>query len=676
MKWLSPILLLFTLTTGIYSQPNFTTGHDYCSYKKTHNPDPIRSGFDSPNSPQHSFDVQNYTMYLDIWNCFVSPYPYSYNAYEIIQFKVDTALNQITLNAINSSLHINSVSMAGVSFTHLNNILTITLDRTYNPGEVTNVRVDFSHLNVFDQAFYSSNGGAFTDCEPEGARKWFPCWDKPSDKATLDITIKVPANVKLGSNGRLNDSTVSGDTTFYHWISRDPIATYLMVMTGKVNYNLDIRYWHKISNPNDSIPMRFYFNNGENPVNIENIMGDMATFYSQKFGEYGFEKIGFTTAPAGGFPWGGMENQTLITLCTNCWITFYAKHEFAHQWFGDLISPGTWADVWLNEGFATYCEALYDEHISGNASYKNDINSDASTYLSASSYYTWPIYNPQWAIITPGVDSLFNVYTTYDKPGCVLHMLRYTLGDSLFFAAIKAYATDTTNFKYKNAVTSDFTTSISQTAGQDLSWFINEWIMQPAHPVYQNIYQFTQNGSNWKVGFQAVQTQTNTVFHQMPLTLDISFTSGPDTIIRVMNNTNNQIWYWTFNRQPNNFHFDPNDDIVLKQGSTGPGVISGIQNQNQTPLVFALHQNFPNPFNPVTKINFDIPRRANVTLKIYNILGELVTQPLNDVREPGRYSVSFDASSLASGVYFYELNAIGVDGKSTFTDKKKMILVK
>jgi aminopeptidase N len=176
---------------------------------------------DSPNSPKHKFDVQNYKLTLDIRSCFLPPYPYSYNASEIITFRVDTALNSITLNALNTSLQINSVSLAGISFTHLNNILTITLDSMYNPGRTVQVGINYQHLNNADNSFFTGYGGVYTNCEPEGARGWFPCWDKPSDKATLDLTAKVPANAKLGSNGRLNDSTLTGDTLYYHWVSRD-----------------------------------------------------------------------------------------------------------------------------------------------------------------------------------------------------------------------------------------------------------------------------------------------------------------------------------------------------------------------------------------------------------------------------------------------------------------------
>ncbi len=653
-----------------YAQPQFTKGSDYCSYKKMHNPNPILDLGDSPNTPKHKFDVLDYKLNLDIRSCFLSPYPKSFTAVEVIKFRVDTALNSIQLNAVNTSLQINSVGMSGSSFTHSGNILTVNLNRVYNPNEIVYVQINYQHLNVSDQAFYTGNGGVFTDAEPEGARKWFPCWDRPYDKATVDITVKVPANAKLGSNGRLNDSTLTGDTLYYHWISRDPVSTYLTVLTGKVNYNLNIVYWHKISNPNDSVPIRFYYNSGENPTNIQNIISDMTTYYSQKFGEHPFEKNGFTTAPASGFTWGGMENQTLTTFCAGCWSAGLTSHEYAHQWFGDAITCGTWADIWLNEGFATYCEALWLEHTSGYTAYKNDINSDANQYLNSNP--GWPMYNPEWAEITPNVNTLFNTAITYNKGACVLHMLRYVLGDATFFNCLNQYATDTTNFKYKNAVTDDFTTKISTVAGQDLSWYINQWVKQPNHPVYGNIYQFTTNsGSNWTVGFQAKQTQTNTPFHRMPLTLKVTFTSGPDTTMRVDNTVNNQIWYWNFNRQPSTFAFDPNNDIVLKQGTTTQGVIQGVNGGNELPFLYALYQNYPNPFNPATSINFDLPERNIVTLTIYNILGEVISVPVNNESKPaGRYSVEFDASNLPSGVYYYELKA------GQYAETKKMVLVK
>ncbi|RPI13116.1 MAG: T9SS C-terminal target domain-containing protein [Ignavibacteriae bacterium] len=668
------LVILFAFTSVIYLQAQDVPMHGWeaCSQKKMQSQNPLPLGGDSPNTPKHKYDVIEYKLNLDIRNCFITPFPRSFTGSVIIKFRIDTTLTSIQLNAVNTSLQIDSVGLSGVSFTHTGNILTVTLNRSYNQGEVTQVKINYKHLNVSDGAIYtgstSNPGGFFTDAEPEGARKWFPCWDKPSDKAMIDMTVKVPANVKIGGNGRLNDSTLTGDSLYYHWVSREPVATYLVVLTGKVNYNLNIVYWHKISNPLDSIPIRFYYNAGENPTNIQNIIGDMTTYFSTKFSEHQFEKNGFTTAPAPGFTWGGMENQTLTTLCANCWSANLVSHEYAHQWFGDMVTCGTWGDIWLNEGFATYAEALWYEHTTGYTAYKNDINSDASYYLSNNP--GWPMYNPSWAENTPDVGILFNTAITYNKGACVLHMLRYVLQDTnTFFNCLRVYASDTLNFRNKNGVTDDFTNLISLVAGQNLGWFIDQWVKQPNHPVYANIYQITGSGSNWTVGFQARQTQTNTPFHKMPIVVKITFTSGPDTTFRVMNDVNDQIFYWNLDRQPATVVFDPNNDIVLKVATTVPGLV-GITNLNEVPFTYNLSQNYPNPFNPVTTFNYEIAKRGNVSIKIYDVTGKLVIQPVNEMKNPGKYQYTFHAGSLASGVYYYEIKS------NSFTDTKKMVLVK
>ena len=567
-KIILTLQFILILNAVSFAQVTIKKGSEMCSEKKMNSKNLSNLfNFDSPNSPAHNFDVLDYKIYLDIRSCFISPFPKSFTGNVIVTFRIDTALNSIALNAVNSSLVVSSVSLAGVSFNHSSNILTIQLDRTYAAGETAQVKINYSHNNVSDNVVYVSNGFFFTDCEPEGARKWFPCYDKPSDKATVDITARVKGGVFLGSNGRLNDSLVTGDTVYYHWISRDPVATYLTVLTAKLNYNLNIVYWHKLSNPADSVPVRFYYNSGENTNSIRPKVLNMMTHFSEKFGEHPFEKNGFATLNSQ-FQWGGMENQTLTSLCQNCWNENIISHEFAHQWFGDMITCATWADIWLNEGFATYLEAIWYEKTGGYSSYKNDIVADANSYLSGNP--GWAIYNPSWAIITPGVNELFNTQITYYKSACVFHLLRYTLGDSLFFNVVKSYATDSIGgFKHNSATTDDFTSKISAVAGQDLSWFINQWVKEPNHPVYQNYYNIISNGGgNWSLNFIARQTQTNSVFHKMPVELKISFTTGSDTLIRVMNDANYQTFAFKFNRQPTVLTFDPNNNIVLKQATT------------------------------------------------------------------------------------------------------------
>lgn len=677
MKKVILILSIFSFCFGtlVYGQTQtFNTGSEWCSWKKS-NSLALNNWFDSPNSPRHSYDVLDYKLNLDIYNCFKTPYPKTFTANIEIKFRVDSVLNTIKLNAVNTSLAIDSIRLVGgpvLSFTHSNNILTVTMNRTYNVGEIATIKIYYRHIaTTNDGAFYTYNGMVFTDCEPQGARKWYPCWDDPADKATLDLTVKVPSSVKLGSNGRLQDSTALADTIWYHWVSRDPVATYLIVMTGKVNYNLDLVWWHKLSNPADSIPIRFYWNTGENTSNlnyIKSIIGPMTTYYSQKYGEHPFEKNGFCTTISGaGFQWGGMENQTLTTLCPNCWNEGYVAHEFAHQWFGDMVTCATWADIFINEGFATFNEAVWKEYTGGYTAYKQQINSFASSYLSSNP--GWAIYNPQW-LTNPDINSLFNYAITYCKGACVLHMLRYTLGDSVFFAAIKAYATDTVNFKYKSTTVADFKDKIAQVSGQNLDWFFNAWIYQANHPYYQCGYNIVNLGGNtWRLNFLAKQTQTNTGFFPMPIEIKVTFTSGPDTTVKFFNSVNNQLATFYFNRQPSTITFDPDNQIVIKQSA--PLVVGINDNEfNTIPDKFVLKQNYPNPFNPVTNIEYTVPQDNFVKIQVYDIAGKEITTLVNEFKKTGRYNLSFNALNLPSGVYFYKMTA------GNFSDVKRMMLVK
>jgi aminopeptidase N len=562
------VFVLSALITRAQYNPEMS-GAQYCQQKKSSALSLPDLSDNSVYSIPHTFDVLKYTLNLNLYKCYLSPYPKSFTAFNIIRFRVDSTLSTVKLNAVNSSLAIDSVRMAGVSFVHSNDILTITLNRTYIPGEIAEVKIYYRHKDVADGALYVSGGMLFTDCEPEGARKWFPCWDKPSDKALLDLTAKVPSTCKFASNGKLMDSTFSGDTLSYHWESIHNVATYLVVMTSKINYNLDIVYWHKLSNPSDSVPMRFYYNPGENLTNAKAVIKPMTDWFSQHFCEHPFQKNGFATLNSQ-FAWGGMENQTLTSLCPGCWSESLIAHEYAHQWFGDMITCDTWADIWLNEGFATWTENFWWEKTGGYTVYKNQINNDASNYLNGNP--GWAISDPAWAVTTPGVNTLFNYSITYAKGSCVLHMLRYTLGDAQFFNVMQAYSNDT-NLRFHSARITDFNDKVNLITGQNYNWFFTQWIYAPNHPVYANQYYFEPLGSGtWDVHFLTKQTQVNAPFFQMPIVLKIHFQDNTDSLIRVMNTSNYQEYMWTFAKQPTSFTFDPGNEIVLKQATLTQGV--------------------------------------------------------------------------------------------------------
>ncbi|MEI7981726.1 MAG: M1 family aminopeptidase [Bacteroidota bacterium] len=658
------VLLIFMLISSTLNSQNFSTmkGAAFCSMKKSQSylvGKPVLAESSTP----HSFNVLKYTLNLNLYQCYKSPYPKTFTAFNVVKFKVDSTLNSIKLDAVNSSLIIDSVRLAGISFSHSNDILTIQLDQIYNIGDTVEVKIFYRHKNIQDYAFYVKSGMLFTDSEPEGARKWFPCWDKPSDKAQLDLTAKVKASVKLGSNGYLADSTLSGDSLWYHWVSNENVATYLIVLTSKVNYKLDIVYWHKLSNPSDSIPIRFYYNPGENPSAVESIIPSMATWYSQNFIEHPFPKNGFATLNSD-FSWGGMENQTLTSFCPGCWGESLTAHEFAHQWFGDMITCSTWADIWLNEGFATWTEAFWYESYGGYSAYKSDIDGDANSYLNSNP--GWPISDPDWAITTPTSDVLFNYAITYAKGACVLHQLRYILKDSLFFATLQAYCADP-NLKFQSSTIGDFNQKVNQITGENYDWFFDEWIYQPNHPVYQNTYNFQNLGTGqWKINFFARQVQTNTVFFKMPIEINIHLQDNSDTLIRVMNDVNNQQLFWIFNKRPVSLQFDPHNQIVLKGGSTIVGIDALQPEKNPV----SLSQNMPNPVESKTTISYETKVNAEVQLDVMNIMGETVIKVDRSFQLPGEHNVILDCTNLPAGIYFYKLTA----GSCVIT--KKFIVAK
>lgn len=514
------------------------------------------------SSLRHSYDVLKYRLTANLYNCYFKPYPNGFPATEVITFRVDSTLNSIRLNAVNTSLQIDSVGLAARSLKHNSDTLTLYLDRIYQPGEVVDVRIVYRHKNVDDHAVYSSGGFFFTDTPPEGARKWFPCWDRPSDKALFELTASVPVDVKLASNGRLADSVVNGDTLSYHWISRDPMATYLITIISMRGYFLDIVYCHRLYSPAESIPARFYFQPGQVPDSIEAVIGQMSDFYSRLFGEYPFEKIGFATLN-GALPWGGMENQTMISLRTDGWHEGLISHEFSHQWFGDLITCGTWADIWLNESFGTYCESLWLEHKGGKKPYKSHLDYQANYYLETNPGF--PLYNASWAKETPDYGKLYNTPVIYYKGACIIHQLRYVMGDSAFFHLLKAYATDS-DFMFRNAVTSDFIASANEVGGTDLNWFFDEWLNHPNHPNWSNSYQIENAGKgNWKLEVLLEQQQTNTVFFKMPVELKVVFADSSDTVVKVMHDRNHQPFSFPFSKKPVYVVFDPYRNILLKE---------------------------------------------------------------------------------------------------------------
>lgn len=516
----------------------------------------------SQSELEKDFDILKYNLELDFFNNYQQPYPHSFDGKLEIEFKALDEAAELKLNASSFSMMINSISGDDVSFQHKSDTLYVQFNKPIKKNSIRRITIKYHHKDVVDGAFFVKDGMLFTNNAPQGARKWFPCFDHPSDKALFELKAKTPADVLLGSNGLLTDSVKISDTIWYHWKTYYLIATYLVTISSKKNYKLSEIYWQDLKGK--KIPVRFYWNEGENQSALEHIISitpEMMTYFSNLLCNYPFEKNGYTTLNEL-FIFGGMENQTLISLCANCWDESLIAHEFSHQWFGNLITLKTWSDVWLNEGFATFAEGLWIEHRFGQDAYKQYMAVQAERFYQAEDKF--PIFNFDWRNKIPDINKLYNGPIIYAKASAVLHMLRYVLGDSVFFNALKSYTNDS-ELQYQNISTEEFIAKFMNYTGKDLGWFFNQWLAGTYYPIYKIYNSITQSDSEFIVDLVFTQENKENIYYQMPFNIKILFDDGSSVEEIVFNEMNNQNFQFIYNKKPIKIYFDPENNILLKE---------------------------------------------------------------------------------------------------------------
>lgn len=597
---------------------------------------------------------------------------------------------QINLKSLSSQLYsffidlqdnltLDSVTSGGKRLTakHSQNKITINPVSPLSSGESYSVKIYYhgtpgsSGFGSFEFSSHGSSPIIWSLSEPYGASDWFPCKDTPGDKAdSSDVWITADSFFVSVSNGTLVGVTDNGDgTKTYKWKNHYPIAQYLisLAMTNYKEYDAYFKY----SNTDSMIVRNFIYPEHftEKVKNQFSHTVNMLKVYSKLFGLYPFvnEKYGHAE-----FGWsGGMEHQTITSVGTNYSKPYFSdhliSHELAHQWFGDKITCKDWHNIWLNEGFATYCEALYLEQTSGSNAYNQEIGGDMDVAKSAK--------GSVWVKDISTVGEIFDYARSYAKGAVILHMLRGVLGDSLFFKSMYNYSNDPA-LAYGVATTEDFQKVVEKTSGMDLNYFFNEWIYGEGFPVYSVNWSFQNASSNiYSVKIVVNQNKrTNPAYFAMPVKFKIS-SSSKDTVFtafcRAQASDTIEI---KAEGKPKSLTFDYGNWILKSVISV---ILTDVKNSNLIPLNISLKQNYPNPFNPSTTIEYSVPVANNqlkqtqhVSLKIYDALGREVQTLVSKQQKPGNYSVKFSANNLPSGVYFYRLNI----GAKSLT--KKMVLLK
>jgi aminopeptidase N len=314
--------------------------------------------------------------------------------------------------------------------------------------------------------------GLFADNWPEGARRWLPTVDHPSDKATVDFTVSADTRFRVVAPGRLVDTWRLPDgRRLTHWSMSVPIPTYCMVV-GLAEFEVT-----SIGEA-EGIPLSAWVFPADADA-IQAVFGRsalMLEYYADLLGPYPYGKLAQVQSST---RYAGMENSSAI---------FYAEgelhgpdvdefpvaHEIAHQWWGDSVTPADWDDLWLSEGFATYFDALFYEHVEGPAALRDRLRSGRERILEA-------LKEAPRAVVEPEVENPQHKLTTivYQKGAWVLHMLRHRMGDEAFFRSMRAYYQ---RHAGGNVTTADFRRLLEAETGDSLETFLHQWLCRTDIP--------------------------------------------------------------------------------------------------------------------------------------------------------------------------------------------------
>lgn len=454
--------------------------------------------------------------------------------------------------------------------------VSISLPKRYLPGDLISVRLKYSASPKKGLFFVDEKSGEgrpsqiWTDSEPFETRYWFPSFDFPSDKATSEQHITVDKGQTVIGNGELVTSRENPDSSVtWHYKMPFPHSTYLSSFV--VGRYTNVSALHK------GIPLGFYVFPGREAMisPVFSKTAEMMGLFEERTGvAYPFNK--YDQVIVSNFKDAGMENLT-ATILSETEISFLLfkqpllddliAHELAHSWFGNLVTCRNWAELWLNEGLATFMEAVYREKRYGRSDYLSKIRNDTLKYMvqDDSLGSRQGLFN-QRAIDT---DAVFdNPDTSYNKGAAVVHMLRETVGETAFWKGINLYLT---RHRFGNVESTDLRKVMEETSGQDLGWFFAQWVYGGGYPKLEVEQIYDSNTRDFRITISQVHKSDSLTPAIFVLPLDVEFKT-PDGVRReaIRVTKRQETFLLKVDKMPSSVLIDTGDKVPVKSVKIRP----------------------------------------------------------------------------------------------------------
>lgn len=558
-------------------------------------------------------------------------------------FVANENMNTVTFD-LSSALDVSSVVQRGDNLTFTqngNDELIITLPVTQNLGVLDSLRITYSGIPVgsgFGSFITDEHNGTpvmWTLSEPFGALEWWPCKQDLNDKVdNIDVYITAPTIYNSVANGLQQSKTNNGNgTSTTHFKHNYPIAAYLIAIAC-TNYQTFTNQGGLGTVASPFFPIINYMypeTAAANQASVA-ITPTIMNFYESIVGNYPFrnEKYGHCQ-----FGWGGgMEHQTVSFMTANdsgAYSRSLIAHELGHQWFGDKVTCGSWKDIWLNEGFATYMASMTIEELDGEEAFITNKGNMINTIVS----------QPDGAIYLTDdqaldVGRIFNSRLSYNKGAMVLNMLRFKMGDANFFQGLQNYLNDPDQ-AYAYATTPDLQAHLEATSGMDLTEFFNDWVYNEGYPIYDIVARNISAGQA-RITINQNQSDNSVSFFEMPVPIRLFGAGGQEQDIVLNNTTDGQIFNIAVPFALIAVQFNPKNDIISDES------VAILANES-----FDMMDGvslYPNP--ATNKLTLQLPTNVIVERTVfYNALGQKTKETVGDT--------SWDISSLASGVYFIKV---------------------